>query len=572
MSLQLSITKHPSSEVVTQLSHCFDQNGGSIGRAEKNDWILPDKDRYVSSVHARIQLKDGQYELIDQSTNGVFLNNSKEPLGSANPVKLQNGDSLKMGGYEIQVSLMLADTGFDDLLSGDAGEVASLDPLAALGAESEMPTPVIDVPTTEPVDDLDRWLEPDNNAALPWETESTAPNLQDIAPTLDPPLSPQITNRPDVINGPQSDLLDIVSANSKSQELDPLALLDSQSMVDDLSPAMEENWQGSSQPQDVDPINEPMQLGGLIPDDWDDDLLTPAPVEAVSVVVESASIAVGLPEAEQPQIPAESIEKTFVPIQEKPSVDSLLDLISKPVESIPELASVIPDEVGPIIIAPEPNVPNVAAPEPVTVPAVVPPPRLPPSADSISIINALGLNAKDLSSEQISNLNHVVGSVVKESVSGLMQVLGARAAIKNEFRMAATLIQAAENNPLKFSVNVDEAMETLFVRESKAYMGSVEAIHDGFEDVKNHQLAMLTGMRAAFQSMFGRFDPEKLQARFEADGVSGMTASGRKAKYWEAFEKYYRSWAEDQDMVFHELFGDDFVEAYEQQMEQLKSE
>ena len=160
--------------------------------------------------------------------------------------------------------------------------------------------------------------------------------------------------------------------------------------------------------------------------------------------------------------------------------------------------------------------------------------------------------------------------MIKESISGLMDVLGARAAIKNEFRMASTLIQPVENNPLKFSVDLKEALENLFVRESNAYLGSIDSVRDGFQDIKNHQLAMLTGMREAFQAMFGRFDPEKLQMRFEKEGVSGLTAAGRKAKYWDAFSKLYQAWAEDQDSVFYDLFGEDFVRAYEDQMDEAK--
>ncbi|MBL4868888.1 MAG: type VI secretion system-associated FHA domain protein TagH [Pseudomonadales bacterium] len=546
MSLQLSITKYPSSELVTKLSHCFDQNGGSIGRAEKNDWVLPDKERYVSSSHAEIRFIEGRYELIDKSTNGVYLNSSEDAIGAEQPVELRNGDSLLIGGYEIQVNLMLAETSFDELgAEGVDGEEDISNALSVAPAVTE--TDLTEEPDFEQaehdqakvekeaeLDDLDRWLEPDNNASPPWEGEGGKGDAAEIpsAVTVEPGLiGSDVTGSGLIETGQKSgenNLLDIV--NASAQELDPLALLDS---------AAGDDWQGASQSQSVDPINEPLQLGGLIPDDWDDEPLLEAPVEAVASVVEGLPLAEDLaediPPLEKPPIIAESttresgfiVEDSFEAKGTSPITDSI-----------------------------DTSIPSTEA----------------TFTEATSIAQSLGINVNDLSSQQLSDFNQVVADVVRESVSGLMEVLGARAAIKNEFRMEGTLIQPSENNPLKFSVNLDEALDNLFVRQSNAYMESIESVRDGFQDIKNHQLAMLTGMRAAFHAMFGKFDPEKMQEKFESDGVGGLTAAGRKAKYWDAYSKLYQSWANDQDRVFNDLFGDDFVEAYEEQMDLSKQE
>ena len=58
-----------------------------------------------------------------------------------------------------------------------------------------------------------------------------------------------------------------------------------------------------------------------------------------------------------------------------------------------------------------------------------------------------------------------------------------------------THFRPADNNPLKFSANVDDALHNLLVKRNAAYLAPVEAFADAFEDLRNHQIAMLAGMR-----------------------------------------------------------------------------
>ena len=81
--------------------------------------------------------------------------------------------------------------------------------------------------------------------------------------------------------------------------------------------------------------------------------------------------------------------------------------------------------------------------------------------------------------------------------------------------MDMTHFRPADNNPLKFSANVDDALHNLLVKRNAAYLAAVEAFADAFEDLRNHQIAMLAGMRAAFESMLDEFDPDRLQEQFD---------------------------------------------------------
>jgi type VI secretion system FHA domain protein len=95
--------------------------GGSIGRAHDNDWVLPDAQCYVSAHHARVQYRSGSYYLLDTSTNGTYVNGSDAPISPRNIYPLRDGDSLRLGEYEIAVRI--------DVESGEGPEASSIYPV-----------------------------------------------------------------------------------------------------------------------------------------------------------------------------------------------------------------------------------------------------------------------------------------------------------------------------------------------------------------------------------------------------------------------------------------------------------
>ena len=186
-----------------------------------------------------------------------------------------------------------------------------------------------------------------------------------------------------------------------------------------------------------------------------------------------------------------------------------------------------------------------------------------------TLVSAMGLEHHQLSAERIAEINQIVGELVRETVIGLMQTLSSRSSIKNEFRMQMTTIQAVENNPLKFSATIDDALENMFIRQSKAYKTPVESVREGFAGIAEHQLAVVAGIRSAFKTVLECFDPVELEQRFEKHHKGAILLGSRKARLWDAFNDYYRSLADDMDGSFQFLFGDEFVRAYEDQLTKL---
>lgn len=135
--------------------------------------------------------------------------------------------------------------------------------------------------------------------------------------------------------------------------------------------------------------------------------------------------------------------------------------------------------------------------------------------------------------------------------------------------MNVTTIQPVENNPLKFSANIDDALENMFVKRSSAYKNPVDSVREGFQGVAEHQVALLAGMRSAFKSMMQRFDPAVLEKQFEHTTKGQLLSGIGKAKYWNAYADHYKDLADNMENSFQYLFGDEFVQSYEDQLRKL---
>lgn len=195
----------------------FDKLGGSIGRKPNNDFILLDPERYISSKHAIIEYNHGKYYITDTSTNGVFINNSKTPLGSGNSEELMNGDKISIGDFQLLVNL--------DQESNNV----SLDQVINTPAETP-PTPFS--PSSIDESFYNEPVAMDDNIVDPLAILGGGPDISEPQPDESfPPISPNT--------------------------------LPDNNSVEDLIGSPHENIPEPS------PINEPFSPPGVIPDDWD---------------------------------------------------------------------------------------------------------------------------------------------------------------------------------------------------------------------------------------------------------------------------------------------------------------
>ena len=155
-------------------------------------------------------------------------------------------------------------------------------------------------------------------------------------------------------------------------------------------------------------------------------------------------------------------------------------------------------------------------------------------------------------------------------VEGLREVLMTRAAIKSEMRVRQTVVGASGNNPLKFSVSAEQAVEAMVRPGTAGTLDPVEAAREALRDVHAHEVAVMTGMEAALKGLLRDLSPDALEGRVSGGGgLSGLLA-GKKARSWDSYRERYAEIAEAAEEDFHELFGREFARAYQAQLERLR--
>lgn len=541
MALQITLVKAPKAVTLAKTSHVFDKRGGTLGRSDSNLWVLPDLEKFLSSCHCEVLFESGAYFLLDLSTNGTFINSAFEPIGKGSKVPLKHGDVFEIGEYRFSSELI------DDQPMGYASSQPSQpkSPFADDFFSSGNDASVSSAPFTSPmpfatssdfaVADFSGGLSQSQDPLAAFDKANKRPN-DDIFGQPTPFSSPSFNSPPERKG---------FSAGASV----------------DLSPNIDQaiSWPTASQES-------------LIPEDWEDDLLgssakkspfdsrdpfdsfddePPAPVFG-------ARDPAPQPHKLQPQ--AQRKVEPF-PLDSDPIVSP----IDMPV--IPRPASTLAAR-----IAEMPEVKAVPVAAPIPTPPTTSPPVAASSGSSHTLISAMGLNPDKLSAEEIDGISESVGLLMREITEGMMQVLRSRTSIKNEFRMNVTTIQPIENNPLKFSVGADEALENMFLKKTNAYKKPVDAFREGFQEIGEHQVAMIAGIRHGFERMIERFNPENLELQFNKQGKGAVIPGMQNAKHWTNYKSHYQGYSDNMESSFQHLFGSDFVSAYEDQLRKLSSQ
>lgn len=164
-----------------------------------------------------------------------------------------------------------------------------------------------------------------------------------------------------------------------------------------------------------------------------------------------------------------------------------------------------------------------------------------------------------------------LGRAFRALVVGLRRSMIGRAAIKGEFRIEQTMIQASGNNPLKFSADDDDALSALLGIGRRIDMSAETAVAEALHDIRLHDLAVSAAMQQAVRGMLDRLDPVRLRAGLPPEALDGL-AGRRDRRAWQAFvsrhDELVRAFADDFDSVF----GRSFARAYEQVQAELAAQ
>ncbi|NTV96338.1 MAG: type VI secretion system-associated FHA domain protein TagH [Thiobacillus sp.] len=584
MQLILRATGTPAG--VPLVSRAFGSGGGTIGRNPGCTLELPDPHRYISRVHAEIRQQDGRFFLkVISKVNPVVVNGS--PVGFNQMVELKVGDVLSLGDYGF-----VAELGEGEPARFAAGPAVA-DPFAMFDGLTPSRSPAEDTLKQDP---FFREQSPEEGPSTVWggfEQPASSGSLTDLVQA--PPTS---SDDPlmNILQGSETGKKG--GAAPPARSVTPAPAQDASAVDRFLGLG---DVEASLLGQVTSPSDATLPGAGGLGDHGDHVLDINLPFNA------PARKAVSPPPAKpaQPAAPkpaaGEIDESIFADLlgslpgqpapppsaaPAKPSEDlfSLLDGLIEPPPVAPAQPAA-PQSATPQSAAPQPATPQPAAPQPQAV--VAPAPHAEPSPvpaapvagqAAVNLIAKLaeGLNMPGLQvpPAEAEAFMLELGKMFRTAVEGVHTLLLLRAEVKKELRAEdRTMIASRENNPLKHTETVEEALNYLLAygAANAAFLPPARAMEDAFRDMRAHELAVMAGMRAGLAGVLKRFDPKALEPRIKKAGaLDSMVPALYKAKLWDTYTEFYKDIESEAEDHFDKLFGREFVRAYMEQTKQLK--
>jgi len=587
--LRITVIKVNGYAPANSLAQEFDERGGTIGREDSNALVLPDPNRHISRMQAQVQFDGTRFMLIDHGGNPTQLNG--RPLGKGNSATLRDGDEITIAEYSLRVEVLRESAHLGNATQPNVA--AQMDPLGLFGsapgdgqvAPAPAPGPAPAAKSAPLDDDPFAVFIPAGPATTP------APSPAAAAPIADDPFAafaPKAAATP--ASAPPSSLggdplgIGAIAQPPAASSLDDLFGLD-------VGGASHDPFAGSPlgdpahapaplQGGSADPL---ALLGGATPDAGKDAVRNDSPLlrDAFTpprLIDDQPRDAPAVPQsppparpAITPAAPAGGVVSWATPDQPAAVSDPAGETHTR---IVPPAAIPTPRAHVTVDAPAGPAATPVAAPStPSAAPSATPHAAPPAGTDALLAAFSRGLGLPQLQPPgglTPAFMEHL-GLVVREAVQGTVELLIARAATKREVRADVTMIVSKNNNPLKFSPDVDFALMQLINPQGGGFMGPAEAMRDAYDDLRAHQIGFIAGMRAALASVLARFTPAELEARLTSRSLfDSVLPANRKAKLWDLYEQRYQDISREAEDDFHSLFGREFLKAYEAQIEQLQ--
>jgi type VI secretion system protein ImpI/type VI secretion system protein len=491
MPLILTILSFKGEPVSAATRVEFDNNGGSIGRNDKNHLVLHSP--AVSSFHALIEFRDGQYSLKDGEYEQQFLHVVlKKP--STNGTQLVHAD----GGTRILKGDEAVLLGHERIYIGEyeLGVEIQVQPAAALNFSQ---------PAVSPGGPFGQYVS-GNLGAAQSQIFPPIPGFGDLAQ----PIAPEFPG-------------------FGAAHAEPF-------------PEPVNNWDFLSSPAaDPSPFSAP-----------------PEPPASAGLSVFAGQAAAD-PFGSLPATPfAASYAPAAVasPTESNPEniLHKLVELYAAGADNVRKVESVSP------VFSLEPQ--NSQAVYPITSEIMAGPETIGNPDLLAAFLEGAGISEVwSLSAEQQSDAMRTAGVLFRSMVTGLMDELQARKAMKAEFRLSRTVLKPRDNNPLKFEPDVGSFIKSMLASPDPTFIRANDAVVEGFRDLKFHRLAMTAAFQASLISQLNHFDPENLER--ETTGGNPLT---KKSRCW---EHYCEKFPELKNLAIEEIFGEEFADEYEKQMRLL---
>lgn len=168
-----------------------------------------------------------------------------------------------------------------------------------------------------------------------------------------------------------------------------------------------------------------------------------------------------------------------------------------------------------------------------------------------AMLRAAGLERLEASSDTA----HVLGTLLRRALQGIVDASRARRQIEGELGLQDRDSETTRRNPFEQCSHVDEALHQLLTERDPAACAPLAALDEVLRDLRDHQDALWAASRLAGEALLARLDPEQLEGVFGRQLKKGMFFSVlAKFRYWDLYrERYYEAMGDD-EVARHELF------------------
>jgi type VI secretion system protein ImpI len=236
----------------------------------------------------------------------------------------------------------------------------------------------------------------------------------------------------------------------------------------------------------------------------------------------------------------ESIEMQLLP-PEQISGEHLLDALLTPGDTSGELSALTEQ---PNNVAPQPD--NVSDSQVLTETAT-------------EFLKAAGLNPAEFRGIAPQTLLKNAARLLAEYTTGMHALLVSKDKVMNELSIK-TQGRDGMVNPLRSADGIDNTLRLLLAKNNDIHITGTQAIDAAFDELLQHQQAVVCAMRSALGDYLGYFEPESLERHFEAQKKRGNTG---KKPFRELYKNAFEGLAQPNKNKLPQRFDDEFAKAYE---------
>lgn len=168
-------------------------------------------------------------------------------------------------------------------------------------------------------------------------------------------------------------------------------------------------------------------------------------------------------------------------------------------------------------------------------------------------------------------LMELLGKLMNSCLQGTIDLLALRSLVKQEVKADVTVVVMRNNNPLKFFPDSETVLTQMLRKKMPGFMEPLESIEDAYRDLRGHQKGVVIGTRASMDKVIRRLRPERIESALKMNPLLAIVPFKRKAALWDLYRQQHHSVAGESQDQFKTLFGADFLDAYEKEVERNAS-